>query len=136
MLKFLKKLIKSEDGQSVIELAITLPILLMVLCAIIDFGWLFTNQLTISYCSREGARYAIVNPTSITNIQNRVTSIAPPNIRDTITVNVTFSNPTVRRNGDVTVEVLGNIKVLTPITGVFTHNESIEISSKCVMKVE
>lgn len=36
---------RKEDGQAMVEFALILPIFLLILCGIIDFGWLFYNQL-------------------------------------------------------------------------------------------
>ena len=32
---------KRESGQAMVEFALILPILLLIVCGIIDFGWLF-----------------------------------------------------------------------------------------------
>jgi len=130
------KRINKEDGQAIVELAITLPILIMILCAIIDFGWLFTNQNSIDNCSREGARFAIVHSTSITTIKEHIRSVAPDNIADTLVINVTFSNPANPSQGDVIVEVNGDVSILTPIIGAFIPGETMNLSSSCTMKVE
>ena len=130
------KRIKKEDGQAIVELAITLPILIMILCAIIDFGWLFTNQNSIDNCSREGARFAIVHSTSVPTIKEHVRAVAPDNIADSLVINVTFSNPSNPSLGDVLVEVNGDIDILTPIVGVFIQGETMNLSSSCTMKVE
>jgi len=130
------KRINKEDGQAIVELAITLPILIMILCAIIDFGWLFTNQNSIDNCSREGARFAIVHSTSITTIKDHIRSVAPDNIADTLVINVTFSNPANPSQGDVIVEVNGDVSILTPIIGAFIPGETMNLSSSCTMKVE
>lgn len=128
--------IKKEDGQAVIELAITLPILIMILCAIIDFGWFFTNQNAIDYCSREGSRFAIVHSTSVDAIKTHVREVAPDYIADSLEINVTFTNPTNKRLGDVIVEVNENVDVLTPIVGIFTHGQTMNLTSSTTMKVE
>ena len=52
---------KKEDGQAMVEFALILPIFLLILCGIIDFGWLFYNQISLNNACREGARYAVVN---------------------------------------------------------------------------
>ena len=54
--KSVKNRIKSEEGQAMVEFAIALPLLLLILCGIIDFGWLFYNQLNVDNTSREAAR--------------------------------------------------------------------------------
>lgn len=130
------KRLKKEDGQAVVELAITLPILIMILCGIIDFGWLFMNQNSIDYCSREGARYAIVHSTSKIAIEEHIRTIAPDNIADTIDINITFTNTSNPRLGDVVIEIDDDIAVLTPIAGVFVQGETMNLSSSCTMKVE
>ena len=136
MLTNIIKWIKREDGQAVVELAITLPILIMILCAIIDFGWLFMNQNSIDYASREGARYAIVNASSKTAIEAHIRAIAPDNIASTATITVTFTNTSNPRLGDVIIDISDDVNILTPIVGVFVRGETMNLSSSCTMKVE
>lgn len=133
--KLIRK-IKNEDGQAVVELAITLPILIMILCAIIDFGWLFTNQNSIDNASREGARYAIVHSSNETAIIEHVRAVAPANLASALVVEVRFTNPSNPRLGDVEVEVSGVVNVLTPIAGVFTQGQTMNLISSTTMKVE
>ena len=45
-----------ERGQSLIELAIALPVVLMLLLGMLEFGFAFTHHLTLEYATREGAR--------------------------------------------------------------------------------
>jgi Flp pilus assembly protein TadG len=45
-----------DRGAAAIEMALVLPLLLLVLGGIIDFGRLFGAQMTITQASREGAR--------------------------------------------------------------------------------
>jgi Flp pilus assembly protein TadG len=130
------KKIKKEDGQALVELAITLPILIMILCAIIDFGWLFTNQNILDYCTREGARFAIVHSTSSTAIRDHIRSIAPANIANSMVIDVVFSNSTNPRLGDVQVDIHADVAVLTPIVGVFVKDQTMNLDSSCTMKVE
>lgn len=131
MLSFITRKLKKENGQAVVELAITLPILIMILCAIIDFGWLFNNQIMIDNCSREGARYAIVHSSeTVATIKNYTRSVAPSYLSDALTINVVYAN------GNVTVGVNGNVDVLTPIVGVFTQGQTLALSSSSTMKVE
>ncbi len=52
-----------EAGQSVVELSLILPVFLMLLLGIMEFGMAFDHLISISYASREGARTgaALVN---------------------------------------------------------------------------
>ncbi len=45
-----------ESGASIIEAAIVVPILLLVVIGIMEYGLAFKDYLTVSYLSREGAR--------------------------------------------------------------------------------
>jgi Flp pilus assembly protein TadG len=51
---------KKEEGGAFVEFAILLPILLLILGGIIDFGALYYNKQVLTNASREGARMGIV----------------------------------------------------------------------------
>jgi Flp pilus assembly protein TadG len=139
MKRLIKLLQKNQKGQAVVELALTLPILLLVVCGIIDFGWMMGNKLLLTYCSREGARYgavAALQPNSVSLITQRVINSAPTYLQSGMAVNVTFSNPADIANGDVIVNVSYNVDALTPVAGIFIKGQSINETSMCVMKVE
>jgi Flp pilus assembly protein TadG len=53
--------VRSEDGQAATELALVLPILLVILIAIAQFGILFNNYITLTDATRTGARKAAVS---------------------------------------------------------------------------
>jgi uncharacterized protein (UPF0333 family) len=40
----LKRIAKNEKGQAMVEFALIVPLLILLLCGIIDFGWIFGNQ--------------------------------------------------------------------------------------------
>jgi Flp pilus assembly protein TadG len=52
--------LRSEDGQSVVEFAFVLPLLLAILLGIIQFGIAFNHYLTLTDATRVGARKAAV----------------------------------------------------------------------------
>lgn len=55
---------KSEKGQSMVEFALTIPIVLFLLFGIVDFGRVFHAYLTIDHAGREGARAAAIGNSS------------------------------------------------------------------------
>ena len=70
-------------GQSLVETAIVLPIVLLLVMGIIDFGLLFNNYIVISNASREGARKAALGGTDIEvvqTVQNMTTSLKLSNM--------------------------------------------------------
>jgi len=55
--------LRRSRGQAMYEFAIILPILLLVLLGMLEFGFAFNHNLTLEYSTREGARVgaALVN---------------------------------------------------------------------------
>jgi Flp pilus assembly protein TadG len=69
--------LKDQNGAALVEFAIVLPVLLLLICGMIEFSLLFYDKAVITNASREGARAGIVynypNPISnaqITNVVN------------------------------------------------------------------
>lgn len=50
-----------EDGAAAVEFALVVPLLLLVMLAIIDFGWIFNQQLSLTAAAREGARHMAIH---------------------------------------------------------------------------
>jgi len=65
-----QKKLRSESGASAVEFALLLPVLMMVLFGIIEFGLALYRQSILTNASREGARLGIVQSVpAITNAQ-------------------------------------------------------------------
>ncbi|MCF0135930.1 MAG: pilus assembly protein [Lachnospiraceae bacterium] len=75
----MKKLMKSEVGQGIVEFALALPLLLTILCGILDFGWIYSQKYQVEHAAFEGARYATINSktASEADVINYVKSILP-----------------------------------------------------------
>jgi len=56
--------IRSDRGQTMVEFALVVPILLMVVFAIIQFGMLYNNYITLTDATRVGARKGAVSRTA------------------------------------------------------------------------
>ncbi len=56
-----RRLHHEQDGQSATEFAIVLPVFCLLLFAVIQFGILFNNYLTLTDAVRAGARTAAVS---------------------------------------------------------------------------
>ena len=56
-----------DKGQSLIEFAIMLPILLLVILGAMDIARLFTTKIVLTNAAREGAGYLSTNPEYIGN---------------------------------------------------------------------
>ena len=55
-----RNVVQTEKGIAAIEFALFLPLLMVLLMGIIDFGMLMTNQAALVNASREGARFGII----------------------------------------------------------------------------
>ena len=137
--RVLTKKYRKEKGQSLVEFAVILPVLLIIVFGIIDFGWLFYNQAALNNSCREGARFAVVNTGKtdrLTLIQTKVLAVSPASIKTGMTITTTYSNTSNMLLGDVTVTLVTNVKVLTPLLGVFTNNQQKSLDASVTMKVE
>ena len=56
--RLLRRFVRAQSGAEVIEFALTLPLLLLVVLGIIEFGFLFQQYEVITNAAREGARIA------------------------------------------------------------------------------
>ena len=135
----MRKLVKKENGQAMVEFALVLPFLILILCGILDFGWLFFNQLSVQNACREGARVACVkssDPDVDTLVADKVGACLTPGLQDDLKVKVKFTNSSAPTEGDVEVTVEAKVRLLTPLMGTFFHNMEKELSDSVTMKVE
>ena len=105
-----------ENGQALVELAVSLPVLLLLLFGIMEFGWYFYNQMSIENGSREGARYAIVNSESAT-LTTDVEILVQNMIKGPGATVVLVS----LIGDDIKVTVNKSVPTLTPIASLFTN---------------
>jgi hypothetical protein len=54
---------RGESGQSMIEFALVLPVVLLVITGVFDVARAVWEENTLAYAAREGTRYAIVHGT-------------------------------------------------------------------------
>jgi len=85
----------SERGQSLVELAISFSILLLLVAGAIDFGRAFFTWVSLRDAAQEGAAYASIDPNNLAEIEHRVYNIleatnAIPNPQANVTVDRTI----------------------------------------------
>lgn len=112
------KRVFSQRGGSMVEFALILPILIILLFGIIEFGILIYNQQVLTNAAREGARRGIVQDTTriqTSEINQTVQSYAANHL---ITLSATKPTPA------VTVTVNGSAGVC----GAFADNLSVSVT--------
>lgn len=70
--RFHRSRLRSDSGAELIELAFTLPLLLLVLVGIMDFGFLFQRYEAVTNAAREGARIGVLPGYQDADIADRV----------------------------------------------------------------
>jgi Flp pilus assembly protein TadG len=60
--------ISNNRGQELIELAILIPLLLLISFGVLDLGRLYHAAITITNAAREGARYGTFYPSDVSGI--------------------------------------------------------------------
>lgn len=66
-----------ERGQSLVELAISLPVIILLLLGTVDFGMAIFSYAIIRDAAQEGALYGSFNPDNKAEIENRARYISP-----------------------------------------------------------
>lgn len=127
--------IKTRKGQSLVETALVLPIIILVLTGIIDFGLLFNTYLQVSNASREGARVAAIGNTDAVII-SAVNTVAAALDPDKLTVVISPEEAAGRESGDsVTVTVQYEYKMITPLIGAIVPGP-INLKTSTTMRCE
>jgi Flp pilus assembly protein TadG len=66
----------NERGSALLEVALTLPLLLLICVGIFEFGRAYQTQQVLTNAAREGARVAILSGQPAGAVQARVTAYA------------------------------------------------------------
>jgi Flp pilus assembly protein TadG len=126
--------ISSDRGSELVEMAIVLPIFVLLLMGIMDFGYLFQRYEILLNSAREGARLAVVDDTlTDTDIELRVVNYAN-------NAGLTGGTP-VANAGDSTMDVSGVAIATKTVTVTFTSDflflpGSVNLQAVSVMRVQ
>jgi Flp pilus assembly protein TadG len=63
---------RSERGQSLVETALVLPLLILISVGIFEFGRAYQTWQVVTNAAREGARMAVLPDSTTTGVQDRV----------------------------------------------------------------
>ncbi|WP_010247429.1 TadE/TadG family type IV pilus assembly protein [Acetivibrio cellulolyticus] len=129
-----KERMAGQKGQSIVETALILPIIILILTGIIDFGLMFNNYLVITNASREAARNAAVGATDAeiaVMVANMTTSLNSSKLSTTI-----YPGQALRKKGDeVVVTIEYDNALLTPIISSIIPNP-LHLQAKTTMRME
>lgn len=128
-----KRFLKSEKGQAMVEFALVLPLLLILLCGIIDFGWLYYNQITLNNAAREGARYAVIYYDPVSDWKSAAESRMLSSMVGVSSAAAIVSDPTEQR---ITASVTATPRILTGFTSTILGKQTVELHASCTMRLE
>lgn len=133
--RIIQKLKQGEGGQDYVEFAVIVPILMLIIMGLVDFGRVFNAWLVITHGAREGARVAAVgyDDDAVRDRVDQVTAnfapyitIDPPMVDGTRT---TAGNP-------VTVTVSTSVTLLSRWIAVIVGHDDVSVAAQGVTRYE
>ena len=135
MKRIIRKLVRSKKAQSMVEMAIMLPVLLLLLIGIMDFGRILGGYMIIHELARDGVRAGVVGSTKseiITQIKDNAVLLT---VVDS-DITVTPSSDGSRNVGDpLIVSIKHDFEILTPFIGGIIP-DPWTLTAEYVMRIE
>ncbi|AEF94051.1 TadE family protein [Desulfotomaculum nigrificans CO-1-SRB] len=137
MIKQVKNFNRNQRGQTLVELALILPILIILLMGTIEFGRIFFTYLTVTHASREAARSTVIaTGKDDAYIRNKVLEAASWLTPADLKVDVTPSSPDNRTSGvPLTVTVSYPVQLYTPVLSNVLTNP-FTVKAQTTMRIE
>ena len=123
-----------EQGASLAEFALVLPILLMVLFGIIEFGVAFSRSQAIEAAAREGGRLASLSASSSSEVLDRVDqTLGLTTFDGTPEVTIVPSGGCAGREGQ---SVTVTVRALHRVTVPFVMDQDVMLTGQSVFRCE
>ena len=139
---------RKSRGQSLVEMALVLPMFLMLICGVVDFSHVMFVEMTIQNALRQAGRFATTGnhlPDANGNAQSRVASIvetaqqAAPGFNFGA-INISSANGGAGSAGGpgdiVTISMSSSVPMLTPIIAPFFTNGAYNFTVSVTFKNE
>jgi Flp pilus assembly protein TadG len=126
-----------DRGAAAVELALLLPVLLLVVFGLIDLGRALNAQITLTQAAREGARLAALSESNVVS-RTQAAATGLSGVTVTVTACPSGSGPT----SDATVQVSYPFTFVTPVGalaklfGSTTLGSSLTLTATEVMACE
>lgn len=118
----MKKFISDNKGNVVVEMAMVLPVFILLVLAIMEFGRVFSGYIELQNSARDLVRYAAVNDSmkTIEDAQDWIRDNRIVLLKNKEKLIVTsFSRPETTVNGQkhkwVKLDVIYDMEILTPV---------------------
>lgn len=127
MLRRIASSIGNSRGQSIVEFALVLPLLLTIMLGIINFGLICYNYITVNEAAREGARAVAVSG------KQADAATAVKKVNSNLSVSGVVL-PTAA-GGTLTVKVSGKVQLVDPVYSAFLTNP-FPVNGQASMRLE
>ena len=138
---FLKDKIKNYSGSVLLELSLIIPILLLLIAAIVQFGFVLNAKIAVNSAAYEAARAATIsenpNDSAIYAIENYAKSSIPGwSFSERLRANIVIpnNNPGTEASVEVFYRVPLFFSKILPFDN--SSSTSIEVKGKSVMRIE
>ena len=121
----------SERGQSLVEMAMSLVILLLLVGGVVDLGRAFFTFMALRDSVQEGALYGSINPTQTTEIKNHVlnSSNMVPDMIASDDITITVVGTACTGNGIRVTAIYPDFPITMPFMGAVLGRQTIPISA-------
>jgi Flp pilus assembly protein TadG len=133
---------RDERGAELIEFALVTPLLLLIMCGIFDYGFLFQRYEVLTNAAREGARLAALPGYTTADVTARVNAyLTAGGVPGTATTTLAFQSVIAGGRtfniARVTVTYTHQYVFLGPLMGIFGNSlTSVTFNSVAAMRVE
>ncbi len=121
---------RKEKGQSIVELALLLPVLILMLLGLVDFGRVYYVMVSLNDAAQEGAAYAAARPNDFAGISQRAASASTGLITiraEDVMISMDSPNP---QPGDaITVSVYYEFTFYTPVARSFFPDSIVTLEA-------
>lgn len=126
------RLVHSDRGQTLVETAIVLPVVVLILFGILDAGRIFSTWVVVTNASREGARLGAVRATEV---QIRDATVAAASPVGVVAGDVAVLNAGGDSGTNVSVQVSKGVSMITPLIQTF-FGATVNVTNTAVMRLE
>lgn len=128
------KVLKNHKGQAMVEFALILPILLLLVMGIAEFGMMFNAYLSVQNATREGARIGIVGATD-EEMEERILSTSPSLREERMAITIEPNSNTRTSGETLRVLVDYDYQMTVPFIGIL-FGGSVNLSGESSMRIE
>ena len=132
-MRTIRAILKKKRGQAIVEFALILPVFILILLGIMEFGLVFHQYLVVTAASREGARVAALGGSdaeTLTMVNTSAVSINAGQLTTTIT-------PANRVKGQtVSVQVTNPVTIRAPLIAQVFPQNPFPVTGTTILRVE